>query len=250
MKYLVTLLLLPLISVAESFERETPRIHAYNFVTSRQFDGPLIWKYGGDQEGNLYFRGFSLINYGPNDIIWDPPVDFLNTPSREYYFMSDDNSRRDTYLWVTDYNGSGRTSDFFESVFVFLPRLTPPQVSENGEYLNVTLPTGEEIRFIEKYVTLDSPLLIEEPLDLNPDRNLRQHISLKYSGEGIIIRSDSKGSDPRLAKTVEVIKGDLKPCKLPGSLFWTQENFPKFKFIHDQEVFDLIEKECGIEFLP
>lgn len=248
MKYLIPLFLLPLISFAASFERDTPRIHAYNFVTSKQFDGPLIWRYGGDKEGNLYFRGYGLINYGPNDIIWDPPVDFLDTPTREFFFVSDDLSRRDTYLWVSDYNGSGRTSDFFESVFVFLPRLNPISVEDKDEVLTVKLPTSEEVDFIKKYRTLDSTLLTEGPVDLNPDRNLRNFPEINYFGEGLIIRSNAKGSDPRLAKYVDIIKKDLKPCRLPGKLFWTQEDYPKFKFIQDNEVFALIEKECGIEF--
>lgn len=248
MKYLVLPLLFAA-NVEASFERDTPRLHSYTFVTSKQDNSPVVWRYGGDKDRNLYFRGFSMANFGPNDIIWDPPTDFLNTPSREYFFVSDDLSRRDTYLWVTDYNGSGKTSDFFESVFVFLPRLTPPKVKEDGEFLAVKLPTGEEIRFIAKYVTLDTPLLTESPLDLNPDRSQRQFVDLKYHGKGLVIRSDAKGSDPRLAKTVKVIRG-VKTCKLPGKLFWTQEDHPKFKFIKDEDVFKLIQKECGAEYSP
>lgn len=246
MKYL-TLLLLPLLSHA-SFERDTPRIHAYDFVTSRQFEGPLVWRYGGDSKNNLYYRGFSFTNYGPNDIIWDPPVDFLNTPFREFFFQTDDMSRRDTYLWVTDYNGSGRTSDFFESVFVFLPRLSPMKVVEGDEDLEVTISTGEKISFIKKYRTLDSNLMTEGPVDLNTDRNLRQFPQIHYHGEGLIIRSNAKGRDPRLSKTVEIIKGNLKPCILSGDLFWTQEGHPKFKFIHDADAMKVIEKGCGAEF--
>ena len=248
MKFL-SLLLLPLFTLAparaQDFERDTPRLHAYDFVTSQQFEGPLVWRYGGDQERKLYYRGFSFTNFGPNDIIYDPPTDFLNTPSREFFFMSDDQSRRDTYLWVTDYNGSGRSSDFFETVMVFLPRLNPMRVVDGDEYLTVTLPTTEKVQVFKKYRTLESQILTEEMVDLNPDRNQRKFPGIFYHGEGLVIRSDAKGRDPRLASTVQILKKNQAPCLLPGKLFWTQEDYPKFKFVSDQDAFELIEKECG-----
>ncbi len=248
MKFLF-LLILPLFAHAH-FERDIPRIHAYDFVMSRQMSDDIIWRFGGDKNEKLYHRGFNINNYGPNHIITEPPVDFLNTPFRELYFQTDDMARRDTYLWVTDYNGSGKTSDFFESVFVFLPRLEPMKIEDGGENFVITLTTSEKVEIFKKYKTLDSKILTEEPVDLNPDRNLRKFPQIHYHGTGLVIRSDAKGRDPRLAKHVVVSKGDLPPCKLNGDVFWTQEGHPKFKFVHDEEAFQVIEKLCGPEYIP
>lgn len=250
MKFLI-LLLLPIMSQAmsSSFERDIPRIHAYDYVTSRQSD-IIIWRFGGDKDRNLYSRGFNINNYGPNHIISEPPTDWLDTPTREFYFQTDDMARRDTYLWVTDYNGSGRTSDFFESVFVFLPRIVPMTVEEIGENFIVNLTTTEKVQFFKKYRTLDSNILTEGPVDLNPNRSERKFAEINYHGTGLVIRSNARGADPRLAKTVQILKDDLKPCIVDGSVFWTQEDHPKFKFVQDEEAYKVIEKHCGIEYVP
>ena len=247
MKILCILFFLPLMSFAQ-FQRDEPRIAAYDFVMSRQIDDHLIWRFGGDQDRNLYHRGFAITNFGPNHIITEPPTDFLNTPSREYFFISDDFSKRDTYLWITDYNGSGRVSDFLETIMVFIPRINPVGVVEMEETLDVSLPTGELVSFFKKYKTLDSHIMTEEPVDLNPDRSRRQNPPVYYHGEGLVIRSDAKGSDPRLVKSVKVMKAGQKSCTMEARLFWTQEGHPKFRFIEDQDVIDLIVKHCGKNF--
>lgn len=247
MNILFLLLLLPLMGFAQ-FQRDVPRISAYHFVMSKQLDDHLVWKFGGDQDRNLYQRGFAITNFGPNHIITEPPIDFLNTPSREYFFLSDDFSKRDTYLWITDYNGSGRVSDFLETIMVFIPRMNPMMVQETEETLDVTIATGELVSFFKKYKTLDSPVMIEDPVDLNPDRTRRQNPPVHYHGSGLVIRSDAKGSDPRLVKSVKVMKSGYKSCTMEARLFWTQEEHPKFRYIDDQDVIKLIVKHCGKNF--
>lgn len=252
MKFLLPLLfLLPLASqAAQSFERDVPRIHAYSYVMSQQDNQDVVWRFGGDKDDNLYYRGFSITNLGPNHIITEIPGPYLETPMREFYFKTDDMSRRDTYMWVTDYNGSGNMSDFMESIFVFLPRVVPMSIEDQGENFEVTISTTEKIKIFKKYKTLDSDILKEGPVDLNPNRRTRNFADIKYSGTGLIIRSNAKGADPRLGGDVEIIKGDLKPCFIEASVFWTQEDYPRFKFIHDQDAYRAIEKHCGPQYTP
>lgn len=114
----------------------------------------------------------------------------------------------------------------------------------------VTLSTGEEVSFFTKYKTLNGGVLEEGPLDLHPDRAQRKHAQITYSGKGIIIRSDSWGADPRLAKNVQVLKRGLPACKIAGEAFWTQDGFPKFKFIRDEDAYTVIADKCGKEYLP
>ena len=232
------------------FERELPRLNKYDFVTS-QYQSSDFYSddFAGDKDENLYKQGFSLINMGPNDIVTTTPQNF-EFPNRNFSFVTDDGSRRETYLWLTDSNGSGSVSDYFETAMVFLPRENQMHIEESGESLIVTLTTGEEVIFDKNQRTVKGGVFSEGTLDMTENRAQRSHARIKYTGKGIVIRSDSNGSDPRLAKTLQVMKTGLTSCKLPSSTFWTQENWPKFKYATDQEVYAVITAKCGKKYLP
>lgn len=233
------------------FERNEARIDRYAYITARN-DESLVYRteYGADDMQNLFRRGFSLMNHGPNDIVPTEPNESFEYPTRELFFVTDDGAKRDTYLWVTDYNGSGRTSDFFETMIVFLPRIGQMHVEEKEEHLYITLTTGEEVTIFKKYKTLSSGVLSEAPVDLNSNRAQRKHAEINYSGKGIMLRSDSRGADPRLAATVSVLKPGLPACQIPGPMFWTQDGHPKFKFVNDEDVYVVIKSKCGADYLP
>lgn len=232
------------------FERDVPRVDRYYFITANNLDSRHFQShYGADHDRNLYYRGFGVTNHGPNDIVPTSP-EHIEHPGRDYLFLNDDRGRRDAFIWVTDYIGSGYTSDYGETILFFLPRQNQFHIEEKSETLEVTLTTGEEVTFFKKYKTLDGGVLTEKPLDMNPNRAERNHAQINYSGKGIIIRSDSWGSDPRLTKNVKILKNGLKPCILPGPLFWTQEGFPKFKFVRDEDAYAVIAEKCGAEYLP
>lgn len=231
------------------FEREIPRIEQYSYIASNN-QHSLVYnsQFGVDEKENRYWRGFSFYNVGPNDIVTTEPRGLENA-FREYFFISDDHSQRDSYLWVTDYNGSGRTSDYLETILFFLPRKNQMHIEEVADRLIVTLTSGEEVILASKNRTIISGILSEEPVDLNPDRSQRKQPRIHYKGKGLVIRSDSRGSDPRLSSSVQILKKGLAPCKLPGKVFWTQEGFPKFKYVTDEEAYRVIEENCGQEYL-
>ncbi len=253
LKYLLTL---PLIASSVwaativPFERDVPRIDKYYYIMAHNRDSLHYQsQFGADRAENLYYRGFSIVNHGPNDIVTTTPEQ-IEHPFRDFSFYNDDRARRDTYIWITDYIGSGYVSDFAETILFFLPRQNQFHVEERSETLEVTLTTGEEVTFFKKYKTFDGGVLTEKPLDMNPVRSERKHAQIGYSGKGIIIRSDAWGADPRLTKKVEILKSGLKPCILPAPLFWTQEGFPKFKYVTDEEAYTVISEKCGPEYLP
>ncbi|WP_408098063.1 hypothetical protein ACJVC5_03820 [Peredibacter sp. HCB2-198] len=233
------------------FERDVARIDRYNYITARN-DVSKIFRteYGADDNEVLFKRGFSFTNFGPNDIVPTEPNDSFEYPTRDFFFVSDDGAKRDTYLWMTDYVGSGRTSDYFETMLVFLPRIGQMHVEEQDQNLIVTLNTGEEMVVFKKYKTLIGGVMTEQPVDLNPDRAQRKFAQIDYTGKGIMLRSDAKGADPRLAKTVSVIKKGLPACKIPGPTFWTQDGHPKFKFVNDEDAYAVIKEKCGAQYLP
>lgn len=232
------------------FERDVARITEYYYITANNLDSKHFQShYGADYERNLYYRGFAIMNQGPNDIVPTMP-EGLNHPSREFTFLNNDRARRDAFIWLTDYNGSGYVSDYGETILVFLPRHNQFHVEEREETLEVTLTTGEEVTFFKKYKTLDGGVLSEKPVDLNPIRADRKFAQIDYSGNGIMIRNDGWGKDPRLTKNSIVLKKGLKPCTVPSSVFWTQEGYPKFKFVSDEDAYAVIAQKCGAEYLP
>lgn len=248
MKTLPFLLLFSLPSLAATvipFERDISRIHNFAFSRSSNATSTHFFdKYVGDEEDNLYFLGFSLQNPGPNIVVTSEPGDF-NYAYRNFSFASVDKARRDNYLWITDYNGSGNISDLYETMLVFLPRENLMHIEEQGDNLLVTLSTGEEVSFSKEHKMINGGVLKEKPIDVNPDRAIRKFAQVTYRGNGIMIRSDARAADPRLAKTVQVLRKNRTICKLEGSVFWTQEGFPKFKFVTDEEAYKVIEEKCG-----
>ena len=233
------------------FERDVARNDRYYYITSRN-DVSNVFRtaFGADENGILYKRGFSFTNHGPNDIVPTEPNESFEFPTRDYFFSTDDGAKRDTYLWISDYVGSGRTSDYFETMLVFLPRVGQMHVEEQDQNLIVTLNTGEEITVFKKYKTLVGGVMSEKPVDLNPDRAQRRFAEIDYTGKGIMIRSDAKGADPRLAKTASVFKKGLPVCKIPGPTFWTQDGHPKFKFVNDEDAYAVIKEKCGAQYMP
>jgi hypothetical protein len=251
-KFLLLSLLITTTSFAATiipFEREISRLPRASFILSNNETSHYFTnEYLGDEDENLFFEGFGFQNNGPNEVVTTSPEGF-DFPHRIFSFVSSDKSRRDNYLWVTDYNGSGRVSDYFETMLVFLPRENLIHVEESGDDILVTLNTGEEVFFSKEHKTMRSGVLAEAPMDMNPDRDLRKHAQINYSGKGIMIRSDARGADPRLVPNVQVIRKGLSPCKVPAKVFWTQEDFPKFKFVTDEEAYAVITKHCGAKFL-
>lgn len=225
------------------FERDVPRLSQFSFMSSHNHDSLYYTTTQvGDAEGNLFSYGFNVQNIGPNEIVPTSP-EGMDFASRDFSFVTDDGSRKENFLWVTDYNGSGSISDRFESMFIFFPRLNQMHIEEKEDVLLITLSTGEEVIFSKRDKTLVSGVLKEKPM-------AGKFAAVEYSGKGIVIRSDARASDPRLAKNVQVIKSGLKPCLVSASLFWTQEGFPKFKFVSDEDVYKMITQKCGSAFIP
>lgn len=231
------------------FERDISRVQKFSFsASSNATSSYFMDMFVGDEQETKYFQGYSMQNQGPNVVVTTTPADF-NYAYRHFSFVTTDHSRRDNYLWITDYNGSGSISDLYETMLVFLPRENQMHVEENGDNLLVTLNTGEEVVFSKEQIMLTGGVLEEKPLDLNPDRTKRKFAQLSYHGKGLMIRSDARGADPRLAKVVQVTRKGHKSCTVAASEFWTQEGFPKFKYVTDEEAYEVIKQKCGQKFL-
>lgn len=245
--------LLPFVATATTFvpfERDIPRVEKCTYGTSRN-DESLFYSthYCGTEDDTLYITGRQIHNRGPNDIIDNIP-EGLEYPSRMWEFITADHSRRDTWIWITDDIGSGAISDYMESAVMLLPRVQRTHIEEQGNDLVVTLTTGEEVRFHQKYKKIISGVMSEKPIDLNPDRPNRHFARFTYDGQGVILRSNARGADPRLTKFLSVIKKGLPDCRVYTNVFWTQEGWPKFRFVRDEEAYAAIATNCGTQYLP
>ena len=232
------------------FVRDEPRVSEFFYITSTGQDSNFFrTAFGFDHNDAPYFRGFSMLNIGPNKIVPTAPIG-MDYANREYFLGTLDQAKRDTHLWITDYPGTGVISDYFESMLVFFPRKSQQYITETQKELIMTLTTGEDVIFLKEERVIIGGVLSEGTMDYNPNRLQRKFAEISYSGEGLMIRANSKGSDPRLGKTAQISKKGLPVCNLPVSDFWTQEGHPKFKFVTDEEAYAHISKKCGAEYIP
>lgn len=231
------------------FDRPEPRVESCEYSTSRNSESPFFTTHYCGINNELFFSGRQIHNIGPNDIIDNIP-DGLVYPSRSWQFISEDYSQRETWLWLTDDVGTGAISDYMESAVVILPRKQLPQITEQGDHLLVTLTTGEEVTFHQKYKTIVAGSISELPIDTNPNRPGRKFAQFEYHGFGVVLRSNASGADPRLSKFLYVIKKGLPDCKVATKLFWTQEDWPKFRFVRDEDAYATIASHCGTQYIP
>lgn len=227
------------------FERDEPRYVSMDYLTSNNSESLFFTtNFAGFNSGDEVYRGFGISNTGPNDIVTSEPSGY-DFPSRDFEFIMDDRSRQETYLWLTDYNGSGRISDRYETIMMFFPRDNQLFVEELDEVLLVTLPTGEEVAFDKKYKTITGGAMVEGPLNYKGGFPL-----VKYKGKGFVLRLDAKGADPRYARLLRVQKDNLPDCQIETGKFWTNESFPRFKYSRDEDVYQIIREQCGDKYLP
>ncbi len=226
------------------FERKVPRPLNFDFITSRQGkDSSWTDRYVSDKKEGLRYTGFKLTNVGENKIA-GKPLKPSERVQREWDFVTQDSSKRETYLWVTDDAGSGKLSQLMESVIVIIPRKMKPTTEIVNEDLHVTLTTGEKVIFNKETREIKGGVFKEAPVDLNPNHHNRKFAPVSYTGKGISIRTNQRGSDPRLLGKAQITQaGNI--CELSVKELW---NHTDFKFADDEELVEFLNKKCGKKF--
>jgi hypothetical protein len=230
----------------EAFDRDEPRPLNVEYVTSKTapagtYDNTFV----KDKSGELRPTGFELMNIGPNSIAPEG-IDPREKAERTWTFTSKDNSRRETYLWITDDPGSGYLSDLMESIILLVPRKVKPKVEPIGDDLHVTLTTGEKVIFDAKTKSIKSGSMQEGKIDTNKDKHARKFASINYSGTGISIRVNKRAEDPRLISGNAVVTQNGKSCQVPAREFWTSDS--DFRYAEDKKLMDFLNKKCGNKF--
>ncbi len=215
------------------------------------------WQYRSNQKNQIV--GFDFSNRGGNRIV---PYRYDSSKNqffgRDFQFRFDEWARQDIHLLISDWAPSRdrqfRLSELMNSVMLFFPRnLLPAIVNAEGRTL-VTLPTGETVEFNATTSEIIGGVLSEEPLDLNPDRAGRRFPAVNYTGKGVIVRADARGSDPRLSNLASITtasqagcaKGTgCNECKVPTKELWHPSGAVRFKFATDEEFDRYLQSRCG-----
>jgi hypothetical protein len=229
------------------FDREVPREIIFDYVTSKTGSDPS-WEDNfikDKTEEDLRYKGFTITNRGPNTIAGEP-IDPREKVVREWSFVSEDNSKRETYLWITDDSGSGYLSGLMESVILIIPRKMKPSVSAVNDEIHVTLTTGEKVIYDKTSKMIKAGVFVEGKVDVNPNRFERKFAPVKYSGAGISIRVDKRGEDPRLISGNAVITQNGKTCQVPAKELWDTK--ADFKYQDDKRLLDFLNTKCAKKF--
>lgn len=215
------------------------------------------WQYRNNRQSQIV--GFEFSNHGGNRILpprYDISKDQLYT--RDFQFRFDDRARQDVHLSITDWvasrNKQFRLSELMNSVMLFFPRNYLPAVVTFGDRNILTLPTGEEVEFNAATHEVSGGVFSEAPVDLNPDRSARQFPAVRYTGKGVMVRADARGSDPRLGTVATVTTGSpaadclqgkaCNQCEVPAKEIWTQSGAARFKFAQDQDFHKYLLSRC------
>ena len=216
------------------------------------------WQYRRTRQGQIV--GFEFSNHGGNPML-APRRDATKNQffTRDFQFRFDERARQDIYLMISDWAPSRdrvfRLSELMNSLMHFFPRSYLPAIANVGDKNIVTLPTGEEVEFNAVTKEILSGVLTESPVDLSPDRNSRKYPGVSYLGQGVLVRADARGADPRLGTSAIISTGASPPncdkpggcrqCEVPSKELWDQSGAVRFKFQTDQEFDRYLTTRCA-----
>jgi hypothetical protein len=249
-------------SVLSAPEKETvaPAIQYDTMLTQRtvQTTAHSGWQYRNNRQKQIV--GFEFSNTGGNQILpHRRNISRNQLYTRDFQFRFDDRARQDVHLSVTDWVASGdkqfRLSELMNSVMLFFPRNYLPAVVPVGGRNIVTLPTGEEVEFNAHTHEVVGGVFLEEPVDLNSDKSLRLFPAIRYTGSGVMVRADARGSDPRLGAVASVTTGSppldcvqggaCKQCEVPAKEIWAQSGAARFRFANDEDFHKYLLTRCA-----
>jgi hypothetical protein len=237
-----------------------PRRIEYNSVLNARPAKPprdSAWRYRVTRQGQLI--GFEFSNPGGNRIL-PPRRDAVKNQffGRDFQFRFDERARQDIHLLVSDWVPSRdrvfRLSELMNSLMLFFPRNFLPAIVNSQNRNIVTLPTGEEVEFDSLSHEIIAGVLSEAPVDLNPDRATRKFPGVDYHGKGITVRTNSRGTDPRIGTTALISTGTppqncekgilCSQCEVPAKDLWEQSGAVRFKFATDTDFDRFLISRC------
>jgi hypothetical protein len=216
------------------------------------------WQYRRNRQSRIV--GFEFSNTGGNPILPSRRDASKNQFfTRDFQFRFDERARQDIHLliadWVASHDRQFRLSEVMNSLMHFFPRTMLPAIVNVGHRNIVTLPTGEEVVFDAATHEIRGGVLTEAPVDLNPDRKARKFPAVEYRGNGLVVRANARGTDPRLGTLAVISSGaprtdcppgsDCGQCQVPSRELWEQSGAVRFKFSNDKDFDRFLVARCG-----
>ena len=92
-------------------------------------------------------------------------------------------------------------------------------------------------------------------MDLNPEGRARKFPGIEYRGQGVLLRVDARGKDPRIANNATITIGTppencnggsaCNRCQVPSKELWDQNGAVRFKFSTDAQFEQFLMARCG-----
>ena len=238
----------------------SPQVKYDTVLLARSFNPPIssAWQYRINRQKQII--GFEFSNRGGNPILpqrYDIEKNLFFT--RDFQFRFEDRATQDIHLELADWAPSRdrqfRLSELMNSVVHFFPRNYLPAIDSLGGRDIVTLPTGEEVEFDARTHEVVGGVFSETPVDLNPNKTLRKFPGISYTGKGVVVRANSRGTDPRIGTTALITTGSpssncekgsgCNQCQVPSKELWNQKGAVRFKFSTDREFDRYLLSRCG-----
>ncbi len=192
---------------------------------------------GDSEPGKFKFR-----NSGPNKIVSGGDLN----RAREWEFNFEGNARQDLGLSISDMP-NGTISQTQESFIMVFPRKTLPSIRTVGNRQIVTLPTGETVTFDTQTKQVIGGVLSENGAMTNGGKSL-QPAKVSYHGNGVMVRVDTRGNDPRLSADTAVITRQGKTCSVQAKKLWSDRSgrsAAHFKYFSDADFDSFLKTTCG-----
>ncbi|MFI5345936.1 MAG: hypothetical protein ACHQ51_06135 [Elusimicrobiota bacterium] len=179
---------------------------------------------------------------------------------RDYSFSAPENARQElglfVYEWASLDPGADDSASSMLSEILFFPRRVTPSVrlTPDGASYEATLPTGETVLFEARTKEILGGVLTETaPIDTNQDRHARAFAALRYSGGGIMLRSDQRGDSPRSSvvwgqKKYATVVWGAKTCRVSTADVWKQDASGAGSanlYPTDEGFYSMLGRKCG-----
>ncbi|MEN0060147.1 MAG: hypothetical protein AAGB31_15015 [Bdellovibrio sp.] len=193
-------------------------------------------------EGETSPGRFQFSNRGPNKIV--PQA--RDGRSRDWVFNYAAGATQDMGISISD-SPNGTSSQTQETYIMLFPRKTLPHIRVEGNKKIVTLPTGETVTYDAKTNEILSGVLTEGGAITAGGKNL-QPAKISYNGNGIMVRVDHVGEEPRLnSRAKATITKGQQTCKVPVKDLWPDQNKNSsvhFRFPTDAEFEKYLKRTC------
>ena len=165
--------------------------------------------------------------------------------AREWRFNREGQAQQDLGVFISDTpNGDDKQGQ--ESFMMFFPRKTLPTSKRVGNYVVMTLPNGETVTYDQNNQVVKG--VLSEDSAIGPATRSLSPAKVSYKGQGVVLRADNVGHDPRHgAAKVTISKGD-QSCQVAKKELWpdqSESSSYKFKYAADADFDKFLKARCG-----